>query len=120
MGDLEEDRENNNQPVYDYDTKMEDQDSQAERNKVYNLDKAEYYKYPLVIKDLRKEFPGKKGRATKVATKNFSLRVQKGEMMGLLGPNGAGKTTLISMLTGMFPPTKGNAWIAGFDIKNQL
>lgn len=24
------------------------------------------------------------------------------------------------MLTGMFPSTNGNAWIAGFDIKNQL
>ena len=75
IGDLEEDRENNNQPIYDYDTNLEDPDSQAERNKVYNLDKAEYYKFPLIIKDLRKEFIGKNGRATKVATKNFSLRV---------------------------------------------
>ena len=41
-------------------------------------------------------------------------------MFGLLGPNGAGKTTLISMLTGLYPPTKGNAWVAGFDIKHQL
>ena len=41
-------------------------------------------------------------------------------MFGLLGPNGAGKTTLISMLTGMYPPTKGNAWVAGFDIRNQM
>jgi ABC-2 type transport system ATP-binding protein len=41
-------------------------------------------------------------------------------MFGLLGPNGAGKTTLISILTGLYPPTKGNAWVAGFDIRHQL
>jgi len=39
-------------------------------------------------------------------------------MLGLLGPNGAGKTTLISILSGLFPSTRGNAWVAGFDIRN--
>jgi len=24
------------------------------------------------------------------------------------------------MITGMFPPTEGNAWIAGYDIINQM
>lgn len=67
---------------------------------------------------MRKVYPGYGGRTEKVATKNFSLRIKKGEMFGLLGPNGAGKTTLISMLTGLYPPTKGNAWVAGFDIRH--
>lgn len=58
---------------------------------------------------MRKVYPGFGGRAEKVATKNFALRIKKGEMFGLLGPNGAGKTTLINMLTGMYPATKGNA-----------
>jgi ABC-type glutathione transport system ATPase component len=118
IGELEDQRESNDQPVYDYETNLEDNDAKAERNFVYNLDKADYYKYPLIIKDLRKVYKGKSGRAEKVATKNFTLRIKKGEMFGLLGPNGAGKTTLISMLTGMYPPTKGNAWVAGFDIRN--
>jgi len=52
-----------------------------------------------------------------VATKNISLKIKKGEMLGLLGPNCSGKTTLISILTGLFPATQGNAWVAGFDIK---
>lgn len=120
IGDLEEDRENNYTPVYDYDINLEDADTKAERNIVYNLDKADYYKYPLIVKDLRKEYPGYGGRKKKVATKNFSMRIKKGEMFGLLGPNGAGKTTIISMLTGLIPPTRGNAWVAGFDIRHQL
>lgn len=69
---------------------------------------------------MRKEYPALGGRQLKIAVKNFTLRIKKGEMLGLLGPNGAGKTTLLSMLTGMYQATRGNAWVAGFDIKNQL
>lgn len=57
------------------------------------------------------------GRPTHVAVKSLSLHIKPGEIFGLLGPNGAGKTTLISMITGMFPPSEGNAWIAGYGIK---
>jgi len=84
------------------------------------MEKSEYYKYPLVVKDLRKVYKGYGGRAPKVATQKFCLKIKKGEVFGLLGPNGAGKTTIISMLTGLYQPNSGNAWIAGFSIKNQL
>jgi ABC-type multidrug transport system ATPase subunit len=67
---------------------------------------------------LRKVYPGFGGRPPKAATKNFCLRIKKGEMFGLLGPNGAGKTTLISMLIGLYKPNSGNAWVAGYDIKS--
>lgn len=120
MGDLERERELQDTPVYDFDLNLEDADSKAERNMVYNLDKADYYKYPLIIKDLRKVYPGFGGRPPKPATKSFCLRIKKGEMFGLLGPNGAGKTTLISMLIGLYPPNRGNAWVAGYDIRDQL
>ena len=120
IGDLENEREQEERPVFDYDFSMEDADSKAERNMVYNLDKQDYYKYPLIIKDLRKVFAGFGGRAPKAATRNFCLRIKKGEMFGLLGPNGAGKTTVISMLTGLYQPTQGNAWVAGYDIREQL
>jgi ABC-type glutathione transport system ATPase component len=89
-------RENKESPVFDYELELEDNDSKAERTIVYNLEKADYYKYPLVIKDLRKIYPSCGGVPPKVATKSFSLRIKKGEMFGMLGPNGAGKTTLIS------------------------
>ena len=52
----------------------------------------------------------------KVAVDNVSLNLYEGEITALLGHNGAGKTTTISMLTGLFPPTSGNAVINGYDI----
>jgi ABC-type multidrug transport system ATPase subunit len=97
---------------------LEDADSKAERNIVYNLDKADYYKYPLIVKNLRKVYPGFGGRPQKVANKSMCIRIRKGEMFGLLGPNGAGKTTLISILTGLYKPDSGNAWVAGYDIQD--
>ena len=40
-------------------------------------------------------------------------------MFGFLGENGAGKTTTIKMLTGLIPPTGGQARIGGFDIHKE-
>jgi branched-chain amino acid transport system ATP-binding protein len=42
-----------------------------------------------------------------VAVSNFSCNLEKGELLGLIGPNGAGKTTVFNMLTGIYPPSKG-------------
>ena len=55
----------------------------------------------------------------KVAVKDLSFRVEKGEVLGLLGPNGAGKTTTMRILTCYMPATSGTATIAGFDIFEQ-
>mmetsp|Transcript_5689 Transcript_5689/g.9774 ORF Transcript_5689/g.9774 Transcript_5689/m.9774 type:complete len:171 (+) Transcript_5689:1715-2227(+) len=117
---IQEERESQEPFEFDYNTKLEDADAKAERNYVYNIDPADYPKFPLIVKDVRKVYPAFGGRREKVATKNFSLRVKAGEVLGLLGPNGAGKTTLISILTGVYPPTRGNAWVSGFDIKHSL
>lgn len=51
-----------------------------------------------------------------VAVKDVSFTMQEGEVFGLLGPNGAGKSTAISMLTCLFPPTKGEMRIYGQDV----
>lgn len=53
------------------------------------------------------------GEKDKIALKPLTMKIIKGEIFGFLGPNGAGKTTLISVLTGMYPPTSGKAWIGG-------
>lgn len=65
---------------------------------------------PIIqVDSLSKTFKG----AEKPAVDGISLNVHRGETFGLLGPNGAGKTTTISMLCGVFPPTKGGILIDG-------
>jgi ABC-2 type transport system ATP-binding protein len=51
------------------------------------------------------------------AVDRISFQVKQGEIFGLLGANGAGKTTVIKMLTGIFPPTAGEGWVAGADMR---
>ena len=51
-----------------------------------------------------------------VAVKDVSFAVEKGEILGFLGPNGAGKTTTMRVISGYFPPTLGNAYIAGHSV----
>ena len=56
---------------------------------------------------LRKVFSGK------VAVRNLTLDVSRGEVFGFLGPNGAGKSTSVKMLLGLIFPTSGAAQILG-------
>ena len=52
----------------------------------------------------------------KVAVKDVSFDVQRGEVFGFLGPNGAGKTTTIKMIVGLLQPTTGTVRVAGHDV----
>ena len=56
--------------------------------------------YVIELENITKEFPGI------VANDNISLKVKKGEIHALLGENGAGKSTLMSILFGMYQPTR--------------
>jgi len=56
---------------------------------------------------LRKVFNGK------VAVRNLTLEVPRGEVFGFLGPNGAGKSTSVKMLLGLVFPTSGEAQVLG-------
>ncbi|OWZ10303.1 ABC transporter [Phytophthora megakarya] len=63
---------------------------------------------------LRKVYPG-----GKVAVRDLSFGLQRGECFGFLGINGAGKTTTMKMLTGDVPPSSGTATLGGFNILNE-
>jgi ABC-2 type transport system ATP-binding protein len=64
----------------------------------------------IEARNLRKVFSGGRG------LEDFSLSVQRGELVGLVGPNGAGKTTLIKVLATLQPPASGSASVSGHDV----
>lgn len=106
--------------IRDYgDLTGEDEAVREENQKVQDLEHP-FTGFPLVVKDLRKVYKGKTRAEDKVAVKKMNLRIEDNELFGLLGPNGAGKTTLISMLTGLYQPDGGDAWIGGFSITQDL
>ena len=47
------------------------------------------------------------------ALSDFSLTLERGQIVGLLGPSGAGKSTLIKLINGLLTPTSGKVLIAG-------
>ena len=52
----------------------------------------------------------------KVAVRDVTFGVKRGEVFGFLGTNGAGKTTTMSILTSDLLPTRGLAKICGSDV----
>jgi ABC-2 type transport system ATP-binding protein len=55
------------------------------------------------------------------ATRDVSFTVPRGQVCAFLGPNGAGKSTTMKMLTGFLSPSRGQAFIAGFNVaENRL
>uniref|UniRef100_A0A8C9DPX7 ABC transporter domain-containing protein n=1 Tax=Prolemur simus TaxID=1328070 RepID=A0A8C9DPX7_PROSS len=68
----------------------------------------------IQIKHLHKEF------RQKALVNNLSLNIYEGQITILLGHNGAGKTTTLNILTGQYPPTRGEAYINGYDISNDI
>ncbi|XP_036597535.1 ATP-binding cassette sub-family A member 3-like [Trichosurus vulpecula] len=70
------------------------------------------------IKHLSKVFVV--GNNIKEAVRDLTLNIYEGQITVLLGHNGAGKTTTLSMLTGLYPPTSGQAYINGFEITRDM
>jgi ABC-2 type transport system ATP-binding protein len=54
-----------------------------------------------------------------LALDDFSLDIQRGEIVCLLGPNGSGKTTFIRLLAGFMSPSAGTLQVAGYDVERE-
>ena len=67
----------------------------------------------ITVRKLSKQYHPPDGP---MAINEVDLQIQEGEIFSLLGPNGAGKTTLIAILCGLFPPTSGDAIVAGHSV----
>ncbi|NXP48513.1 ABCA8 protein, partial [Heliornis fulica] len=94
----------------------EDEDVKAERTAVRSAiaAKSQEEKSVIIVSNLCKEYKIKQAgsifkrkKKKKMATKNVSFCVKKGEVLGLLGPNGAGKSTTIKMVAGETTLTAG-------------
>ncbi len=68
----------------------------------------------LEVNHITKKFGGL------VAVSDFSLNVQKGEIVALIGPNGAGKTTAFNVIAGYYKPDAGRVTYNGRDITKLL
>lgn len=105
-----------------------DEEINSEIRKIQSLDKEERGKYPLVVDNLTKIYESHthshRSHSSKLKVKkalnNLNLALKNNEIFGLLGPNGAGKTTFFSMLTGIYEPTSGNAYVGGFSIRENI
>eukprot|EP00210_Caulerpa_lentillifera_P009343 g8907.t1 len=95
-------------------------DEAAERRRVETFSTEDAAEHSIIIKKLRKVFPAYEGTPEKVAVKELTMAISRGEVFGLLGPNGAGKTTAINMLTGFLNSTSGTAFVEGHDIGTEM
>src|SRR5947199_9208392 len=61
----------------------------------------------IQVSGLTKQYGGR------TVVDDVSFTLEPGTVTGFLGPNGAGKTTTMRMITGLVPPTAGEALLDG-------
>ncbi|XP_049519507.1 cholesterol transporter ABCA5-like isoform X4 [Dermacentor silvarum] len=103
----------------------EDADVKAERQRVSQMDISLMPKPPVVyVHELRKVYEeGARCRPrnhVKIAIRNLSMAIDKGDIFGLLGPNGAGKTSTMKVIVGEESPSSGRVAVGGFEITSNL
>jgi ATP-binding cassette subfamily A (ABC1) protein 3 len=72
----------------------------------------------VAVRGLTKSFRTPDG--VKTAVNGLALDMYEGQIFVLLGHNGAGKTTTMSMLTGLIPPSAGDAFVCGASVRSGM
>jgi ABC-2 type transport system ATP-binding protein len=69
----------------------------------------------LAFNNVSKQYRGFFRSQWVTALRDFSLRVERGEIFGFLGPNGAGKTTAMHLAIGLMFPSSGRGEMLGHE-----
>jgi putative ABC transport system ATP-binding protein len=71
---------------------------------------------PIIrVRGLQKTYQS--GEVPVHALRGVDLDVERGEFLAVIGPSGSGKTTLFHILGGLAPPTAGEVWIDGQELR---
>ena len=73
-------------------------------------------KIGVQIRNMTKIYP----TGNKLAVDQLSINFYENQITSFLGHNGAGKTTTLSIITGLFSPSFGTAFVNGLDIRNHM
>ncbi|WP_207539791.1 ABC transporter ATP-binding protein [Sabulicella rubraurantiaca] len=65
------------------------------------------------IADVAMRYGGAEGT---LALQGCSLSVQEGEFVAVVGPSGCGKSTLMRLVSGLWPASAGQVWVAGREV----
>jgi len=69
----------------------------------------------IVVRALTKTF--RTGEVDVQALRGVDLSVRRGEFLSVIGPSGSGKSTLFHILGGLAPPTSGEVFIDGVNLR---
>jgi putative ABC transport system ATP-binding protein len=72
---------------------------------------------PIIrVRGLRKVYHT--GEVDVPALRGVDLDVARGEFLAVIGPSGSGKSTLFHIIGGLAPPTEGEVWIDGIELRS--
>ncbi len=74
--------------------------------------------FDVELRNVVKEFPGRRGDKHMRAVDNVSLEIADGEFFALLGPSGCGKTTTLRMIAGFEETSSGEILIRGKPVQH--
>jgi ATP-binding cassette subfamily B protein RaxB len=70
-------------------------------------------KATLEVRDLRYRY----GEQEEAVLDGLNFKINEGESVAIIGPSGCGKTTLLNVLLGILPPSEGDVFIGGVNVK---